>query len=272
MALSKEHKDIIINAEEPKTYTEWVEFFNGQYTYREIYGYISRSKQAKEKGTKDSRERLSQRQSQNARKYNINQDFFKTWSNDMAYLFGFWCADGCIYRNKLFDITVQKKDKYILKRFAELLHYEGNILDYVDRQACRLNFSCKVIYDDLIALGGKECKSLDLSFPNVPHEFLPDFIRGYFDGDGSVYNVQGGRLNLAFACGSENFIQELQNVLRKYAHVDGGSYDKAHMKLTYGHRDSLKIATFIYNTSSNLFLERKKAKFLDFINLQTFNS
>ena len=35
---------------------------------------------------------------QNGRKYHINQDYFKIWSRNMAYIFGFWCADGCIYK------------------------------------------------------------------------------------------------------------------------------------------------------------------------------
>ena len=42
-----------------------------------------------------------------------------------------------------------------------------------------------------INLGGKEKKSLDCHFPKVPNEYLRDFIRGYFDGDGSVWNVKG---------------------------------------------------------------------------------
>ena len=83
----------------------------------------------------------------------------------MAYIFGFWCADGCIYGEKMFDITIHKKDKYILKQIAKELAYEGELYDYVDRQACRLNFSCVVIYQDIVALGGKESKSLTLKFP-----------------------------------------------------------------------------------------------------------
>ena len=67
----------------------------------------------------------------------------------MAYILGLWFADGCIYRGQMFDITLHAKDKYILKRVAEELGYEGNLYDYVDRQAARLNFSCVVIYNDM---------------------------------------------------------------------------------------------------------------------------
>ena len=53
----------------------------------------------------------------------------------MAYIFGFWCADGCIYNGRCFDITLHKKDKYILKKIAEEFKYEGPIYDYVDKSS-----------------------------------------------------------------------------------------------------------------------------------------
>ena len=64
----------------------------------------------------------------------------------MAYTFGLWCSRGSIYGDKMFDITLHNKDKYILKRIAEELGYEGNLYDGVDRQASRINFCCVVIY------------------------------------------------------------------------------------------------------------------------------
>ena len=30
---------------------------------------------------------------------NINVDFFKTWSSQMAYVLGYFCADGCMFVN-----------------------------------------------------------------------------------------------------------------------------------------------------------------------------
>lgn len=77
----------------------------------------------------------------------INQDYFKTWSRNMAYILGLWFADGYIYNGKIFDITLHKKDKYILKQIAKELEFEGDLSDYNNKQASRLNFSCVVIID-----------------------------------------------------------------------------------------------------------------------------
>lgn len=33
------------------------------------------------------------------RKYDLNEDYFKIWSNNMAYILGFFVADGVIAKN-----------------------------------------------------------------------------------------------------------------------------------------------------------------------------
>jgi len=258
MPILSEHKEILLSQSESKTLSEWVEFFDSQYTKNQIYNFCYHNNK---KIKKLSQAEKSLIQSKNARKYNINQDYFKVWSRNMAYIFGFWCADGCIYGGRCFDITIHKKDKYILKQIAKELQYEGNLYDNVDKQSCRLNFSCKVIYDDLVALGGTERKSLTLKFPNIPEEYLSDFIRGYFDGDGCIMNLKKGRINSAFTCGSKNFLDELWKILKEKAKVEGGSYDASCMSLKFGKKDSMKIGSFIYKNNPELFLERKRKKF-----------
>lgn len=258
MPLSEKDKEILLSQSESKTLAEWYDYFNQQYTKKQIYG-VCRYNNKKIK--KISAEQRSEIQSQNARKYNIDQDYFKTWSRNMAYVLGLWFADGCIYGGKMFDITLHKKDKYILKKVAEELKYEGNLYDYVDRQAARLNFSCVVIYRDLVSLGGTENKSLTLTFPNVPDEYLADFIRGYFDGDGCVMRLKGNRLNSAFTCGSRAFLEKLLEILRDKAGVIGGSFDDSCASLKFGKRDTLKLGQFMYQNDPELFLERKRKKF-----------
>lgn len=258
MPIALEHKELLSTQSESKTLPEWVAFFDNQYTKSQIYSYCYHRKLRIKKLPAAE---LSLIQSKNSRKYNINQDFFKTWSKDMAYILGYWFADGCIYGGKMFDITTHTKDKYIIKKMAEKLEYEGQIIDCVDRQACRINFSCVVIYRDILALGGQENKSLTMEFPNVPEEYLSDFIRGYFDGDGCIMNLKGGRINSAFTCGSKKFLDVLHLKLKEYAGVEGGSYDINSYSLRFGKKDSIKIGKFLYKDNPELFLLRKYKKF-----------
>lgn len=259
MPILPEHEEVLLAKSDSKTLPEWVEFFNNKYTKSQIYSFCYHNNRIIKKLSQSEKSII---QGQNARKYNINQNYFKTWSSNMAYMFGFWCADGCIYNGRMFDITVGKKDKYIIKKFAEELGYEGPIYDYVDRQASRINFSCKVVYDDIVALGGCENKSLVLTFPNIPKQYLSDFIRGYFDGDGCIMNLKGGRINSTFTSGSKKFLDELLLVLKTEAGVEGGSYDASSQSLKFGKKDSIKIGKYIYQNDPELFLMRKKEKFL----------
>lgn len=259
MPILPEHKEILLAKSDSKTLPEWIEFFNNQYTKNQIYSFCYHNGCPIKKLSQSEKSTI---QGQNSRKYNINQDYFKTWSSNMAYMFGFWCADGCIYGGRMFDITVGKKDKYIIKKFAEELGYEGPIYDYVDKQASRINFSCKVIYDDIIALGGCENKSLILKFPKIPKQYLSDFIRGYFDGDGCIMNLKGDRINSTFTSGSKEFLDQLLVILKDEAGVEGGSYDISSKSLRFGKRDSIKIGKYMYQNNPELFLIRKQEKFL----------
>lgn len=258
MAILPEHKELLSTQSESKTLPEWCDFFNNQYTKSQIYSYCYHNNY---KIKKLSQSEKSQIQSQNARKWRINQDYFKTWSRNMAYILGLWFADGCIYSGKMFDITLHTKDKYILKQIAKELEYEGNLYDYVDKQAARINFSCVVIYNDIVALGGCESKSKVIQFPNIPKEYLSDFIRGYFDGDGSVMRIKGNRLNSAFTCGSKKFLDSLLQILKDEAQVEGGSYDASSQSIRFGKRDTIRIGQYIYQNDPELFLLRKKEKF-----------
>lgn len=258
MAILPEHKEILLTQSESKTLPEWIEFFDNQYTKNQIYSFCYHHQK---KIKKISKEEYSRIQSQNARKYHINQDYFKTWSHNMAYILGLWFADGCIYGGKMFDITLHKKDKYILKKIAEELDYKGSLYDYVDRQASRINFSCVVIYNDIVALGGTERKSKTVLFPSVPKEYLPDFIRGYFDGDGCIMRLKNNRVNSAFTCGNKQFLDDLLAILKEEAGVQGGSYDASSMSLRFGKRDTFKIGEYMYKNNPELFLLRKREKF-----------
>lgn len=258
MPLSQEDKEILLSQSGSKTLAQWKEFFGDKYTKKQIYDFCYRYCKKPKKISEEERSKI---QSNNSRKYHINQDYFKEWSHNMAYTLGLWYANGCIYSGRLFDITLHKKDKYLLKRIAEELGYEGTLYDYVDRQAARLNFSCKVIYDDIVAIGGTEQKSLTVTFPEIPHEYLHDFIRGYFDGEGCIMRLKGNRINSAFTCGSKVFLESLLKILKEEAGVEGGSFDDSCTSLKFGKRDSIKLGKYMYQDNPELFLKRKKDKF-----------
>lgn len=55
------------------------------------------------------------------RKYDINENYFKTWSNNMAYILGFIAADGVIQKENQ-CVSISQKESYILEDIKKELN------------------------------------------------------------------------------------------------------------------------------------------------------
>ena len=144
-------------------------------------------------------------------KYSFNKDFFEKWSHDMAYVLGFWFADGHMHvvkgnkrRKDRYIFGIAQSDKKILEDILDVMESDYKL--YEDNHDNRKNTTYKIIIDseklvkDVIKLGGKSRKSLDMKFPCVPDKYLPDFIRGLWDGDGSVFIDSKNRFVASYTC------------------------------------------------------------------------
>lgn len=204
------------------------------------------------------------------RKYSVNEDFFKVWSHDMAYILGFWWADGNMSSERgryNFSICQHVKDKYILLQILKvigsnhLLHRSGK------RNYCHFSISSKSIYNDILSLGGLPKKSLVIGFPNIPEKYLPDFIRGYFDGDGSIsiYDKKYYSANCSFSSGSKIMLEGLKKSLKdNYKIIGEIVWSGGCFKLIFKMEDTIRLYQIMYNRY--LKLERKYKKFNMLIN------
>ena len=81
---------------------------------------------------------------------------------------------------------------------------------------------------DLKNLGLYPNKSLTITFPNetiLPKQYIYDFIRGYFDGDGCIMTSETSKHKLQISIiGSKSFIESLKNF------IPGGSIVKRKTK------------------------------------------
>jgi intein-encoded DNA endonuclease-like protein len=206
----------------------------------------------------------------------LNHDFFKKWSSEMAYVLGFFAADGSMLESKRggqfieFNIT----DRSILRFIRTAVGSNHKITKRPSRNPKwknihRIQIGSKEWFSDLSRLGFTQRKSNTLRFPNVPKKYIGDFVRGYFDGDGCVYfkklkyadrkNKRWVVLTL-FTSGSRDFLMTLHDILGMFD-VEGGSLRKKvrGFDLAFSHRDSLALYRLMYHTVSttNLYLPRK---------------
>src|SRR3989344_346883 len=124
----------------------------------------------------------------------LNQDFFKKWSPEMAYVLGFFAADGSMVCNKrgahFIEFTIV--DRIVLEQIQKAVGSTHKIQKRGRRSSAhqiqyRIQIGSKEWFEDLSCLGFMQNKSKRLSLPNVTIEYFGDFVRGYFDGDGCVY-------------------------------------------------------------------------------------
>lgn len=127
--------------------------------------------------------------------YLNNQNYFENIDTPQkAYLLGFIATDGCIHKPKqekqdILRICIQENDKEILDLFKKELDTNKPI-KLEERTATKhyvsLEISSQKIVDDIRALGIDYAKTYKCVIPNISKELFPHFIRGYFDGDGSI--------------------------------------------------------------------------------------
>jgi len=209
-----------------------------------------------------------------------NENFFKKWSSKMAYILGFFCADGSMIKNKRgahfieFEIT----DRDLLERIKKLLNSNHKI--QVRRRnrsvSYRLQIGSKEIFKDLLKLGLCQRKSRRINLPKMPTKYFSHFTRGYFDGDGNVNictykrktrnNKSTTILQSGFTSGNKNFLSNLKNKLLEVGVIKGGTlyYSSNGWRLYFSINDSKNLYQYMYKGFSEddrLFLARKKIVF-----------
>jgi DNA-binding transcriptional regulator WhiA len=183
--------------------------------------------------------------------YVVNNDFFKHWSNEMAYVLGFILADGNVSKNTL---TISQKDQLVLNLIRDAMRCNCPIKR--DGNIYKLHIARKCIVGDLRELGITENKSLTIEFPQVPAEYLPHFIRGVIDGDGWVH--KNGYM-VIITSGSPLFAFQLYQVLSDFRYnTRVNKQSGAYRIIVSGKEDIKRLARWIYTEAGVLYLPRKR--------------
>lgn len=198
----------------------------------------------------------------------INEKFFKDQTPAMAYVLGFIYSDGNI-GNLLNHFSISQKEPEILYKIKDLMSSEHQIVKKSSQDLYTLTIGCKTMVNDLIYLGLTPNKSLDVKFPILKVEFYSHFVRGYFDGDGSIH-LSNDNWRVNFSSGSYSFLSGLEEILATYANCSKKQVYVSNIskecKLIYSRSEDLtKIFNYIYDhesTAKELFLLRKYNLFL----------
>lgn len=213
--------------------------------------------------------------------HSLNEDYFEVIDTEhKAYWLGFIMADGTVIKssskvsshNRL-KITLSMRDEEHLIEFKKDINSTANIKYYIatdNYKSCYINIDSIKLVSDLIKLNCIPNKTNYTSIPNIPNNLLNHFIRGYFDGDGSisVYYQNGRndkRCHFSITSNS-NILLEIQNILINNCNLNKTklkSYKSTNVakSLTYGGTLQVKrIYEYLYKDST-IYLKRKYDKF-----------
>jgi len=198
------------------------------------------------------------------RKYQVDDDFFKKIDRNSAYVLGFWAADGHIRKNQ-FSITQSKKDKYLLEKILNIMNSNNQLITHNSNNLFFNLYSIDIVNDVIRIFGEYESKTFDLNFPNIEEEYIPDFIRGYFDGDGCICFQKNEKCYVSsMLSASQKLITGIYNFLKKNKYFNGRLKKyKNNYIISMGVNDTRRFGKVIYNnlTDNILYLKRKKEKF-----------
>ena len=230
----------------------------------------------------------------------LNENVFNKIDDEKsAYFLGLIYADGNIFKNKTWNSWVlscsqSEKDLDIILKLQNFLQTNRKINENIIKENTyyTISINSKQICLDLKKLGVSENKSLVLKFPTfISDELMPHFIRGYFDGDGSIWEGKRKKMivknekkpgttreriihNVKFNfTGSESFIPDLQNYLIEHCgftktklNYSKSKIEHKHCTLEYsGRKNIYKLYEYMYSNAT-IFGERKKNKFKNIIN------
>jgi len=196
----------------------------------------------------------------NCRKYHVDEDFFRTWTDDMAYVAGFWWADGCMKDHRRFDICQHKRDRYLLENIGHSMSSNYPVRES-KRGCCYLEISSEKLCEGLRCIGGICNKSKTIGFPCVPNKFMRDFIRGIFDGDGCITYDCCSRKYMSYISSSSKQVQRgIVNGLKGFG-IHASLSSSIHVK--FNAKNTLLLGNFMYYHSMNtsLMMKRKYDKF-----------
>lgn len=200
----------------------------------------------------------------------FNEKYFDKWSPNMAYILGFITADGNIKKKRPYiSIELNPKDEHILQEILNEIYPDGKIYrssKYNKKRNMIYYASSIVLYSQYMKDKLKEYSV----FPNktgkhqinfkIPKKYQRDYVRGFFDGDGSVSIQRGNSYKSTFCCQSGKFLKKLHKMIGSLGRLYLDTQQNL-WTISCHHKDSIRLRNYMYYNDC-MCLTRKKEKFV----------
>ena len=185
-----------------------------------------------------------------------NKRAFSEVTRESAYWIGFLAADGCVDEKGRVRVGLQRSDVSHLYKLAKFVGSTHKVQERDNR--CDLEFSCAEMVADLSKYGIVPRKSIEFHPGPVKlySEFLPEFFRGWFDGDGTIcesFSNKASKLATLYtgiACSKPAYPWIVENIFVPLDISHKIHERDNHMTVTLNTNKSIKLLNWMYSTST----------------------
>jgi len=202
---------------------------------------------------------------------------------EISYVLGLISTDGCIKLQKpkkskwltseILQLDLSELDRQILEDYAKILGIDDRPI-YIQNKKQASGVISKQVRLSVCQSGIKEAfskwgitpnKTFDLKYPkNIPFE--SHFMRGVFDGDGSIFTTKQNKHIASFCGSSKNFMKGVEKLLINIgtnphlkSYTEG--YNEPHYDIRIHGKVSIEnLYNYLYKDCT-ICLERKKKRF-----------
>lgn len=207
----------------------------------------------------------------------LKEDYFDIIdSEEKAYYLGLMLTDGSVNSKRL-RLSLKAEDKYVLDKFRDELGVENLYYDNRCSGLYSLEVNSKHLVKSLNKYGVIENKTYllkEIPFENIPREYMNHFIRGIFDGDGSITYSEKWKYRIFISEYSYSLVEQIRNKIDDIISRDKHTkIQKASCYFCNWHKkqDIKDILDYIYNNAT-IYLVRKHNRYLSFLEYyKTYN-
>jgi len=203
------------------------------------------------------------------RKYALNENFFKKWTKESSYFLGWMYSDGNVNKDlRTIQFHIHKKDLLIMKKLRRCIKSKQKI--FIRGNHVEFRVHSKKICEDLVELGCMPKKAHKLCFPKrIPKKYYSHFVRGYFDGDGSIHFNKPNVIKIRIV-GYDLFIRELKSKVEETAKIMSSNVKNwpGCSGIEFYGKNARDFCKWIYKGSGKLYLERKHTRYINHLNMR----
>jgi hypothetical protein len=184
----------------------------------------------------------------------LRRNFFNQWSSEMAWVLGLIFGDGHVESRPdlgTYKITLAGT-RDVMEKVAALVNPALHPRKHSKHNLYILDVCSRELIESLRQyglMGGNKARTIRL--PAVPEQFLGDFLRGYWDADGSWARRSSSSVRTAIGSASLGMLDDLQTILGGHisdntTRLNGKTF--SNYKLSLRGKETERLISILYGT------------------------